>query len=84
MSESQRPVLPELHEVVRDRGHLLNGRPRKGVFMELLFGVAYLRPLGGGLEWTTSARDLELCEPREIAPGTSGRPYRRLLHEESS
>ncbi|MEE1788608.1 hypothetical protein PUR71_37760 [Streptomyces sp. SP17BM10] len=85
MFEAQRSVLSEvplLHEVVIDRGHLDDGRPREGVFMEQCAGVMYLRPIGGGIEWTTRADQVSVLSPREIAPGAGARSRRRLLNDE--
>ncbi|MFJ5066511.1 hypothetical protein ACIQC7_08855 [Kitasatospora sp. NPDC088556] len=68
------------HEVVRDLGHRDDdGEPREGVFVEILCGAAFLRPLGGGPEWTTKPDQLRQCDPREIAPGTGCNPHRRPL-----
>ncbi|MFD7904164.1 hypothetical protein ACFV4G_18185, partial [Kitasatospora sp. NPDC059747] len=71
MFGDQRSVLSEvplLHEVVIDRGHLDDGLPREGVFMEQCAGVMYLRPIGGGIEWTTRADHVSVLNPRQIAP----------------
>ncbi|MGW4898638.1 hypothetical protein ACWEQL_41360 [Kitasatospora sp. NPDC004240] len=86
MPESRRHDPPEFvpHEVVRDLGHRVDGRPREGVFLEHIAGRAYLRPLGGGEEWTTRLTDLESCSPREIAPGSAGKPHRRRLNDEAT
>ncbi|MFJ2192989.1 hypothetical protein ACIOJE_34455 [Kitasatospora sp. NPDC087861] len=85
MSEDPKSVLPDLvpNEVVRDLKHRdADGRPREGVFMEILCGAAFLRPLGGGREWTTRPDQLRQCDPREIAPGTGSNSQRRPMFPE--
>ncbi|MDH6705423.1 hypothetical protein P3T27_002133 [Kitasatospora sp. MAA19] len=87
MSEDPESVLSNLvpHEVVRDLKHRdADGKPREGAFVEILCGAAFLRPLGGGREWTTRPHQLQPCDPREIAPGTGGNPRRRLMFPESA
>lgn len=74
--------VPLPHEVVIDRGHLSDGRPREGVFMEQCGGIMYLRPIGGGVEWTTRADQVSVLSPRQIAPGSGARSHRRLLNDE--
>ncbi|MFJ7277258.1 hypothetical protein [Kitasatospora sp. NPDC098663] len=87
MSEDPKSVLPDFvrNEVVRDLKHRDDdGRPKEGVFMEILCGAAFLRPLGGGCEWTTRPDQLRRCDPREIAPGTGTSPQRRPMFPESA
>ncbi|MER7674341.1 hypothetical protein ABTY61_38590 [Kitasatospora sp. NPDC096128] len=68
----------QLHEVVQDFSDLQE--PREGVFVEVLFGKAVLRPLGAtGPEWRADPSALRALEPRETAPGTCGKPRRRPL-----
>ncbi|MFD0402483.1 hypothetical protein ACFV84_37975 [Kitasatospora sp. NPDC059811] len=82
MSEDSKSTLPDFvrNEVVRDLKHRdADGKPREGVFMEILCGAAFLRPIGGGQEWTTRPDQLRQCDPREIAPGAGCNPRRRPL-----
>ncbi|GGU68796.1 hypothetical protein ACIG0C_05045 [Kitasatospora aureofaciens] len=70
----------QLHEVVRDFSCLEDGKPREGVFVEVLLGTAVLRPLGAtGPEWRVAPAFLQSLNPRETAPGTCGKPRRRPL-----
>ncbi|MFD8708344.1 hypothetical protein ACFV1W_38175 [Kitasatospora sp. NPDC059648] len=70
----------QLHEVVRDFSYLEDGKPREGVFVEVLLGTAVLRPLGAtGPEWRVAPAFLQSLNPRESAPGTCGKPRRRPL-----
>ncbi|MBC3842351.1 hypothetical protein GXW82_25660 [Streptacidiphilus sp. 4-A2] len=45
---------------MRDRA-----QDRVGVVMGRLAGLVYLRPLGGGVEWTTRDRDLEPADRQD-------------------
>ncbi|MFD5464808.1 hypothetical protein ACFWIQ_18575 [Kitasatospora sp. NPDC127059] len=68
----------QLHEVVQDFSILEAGKPREGVFVEVLLGKAVLRPLGAtGPEWRVDQSLLRSLAPRETAPGTCGNPRRR-------
>ncbi|MFD9688201.1 hypothetical protein ACFY2K_13490 [Kitasatospora sp. NPDC001309] len=68
----------QLHEVVRDFSN--PKEPHEGVFVEVLFGKAVLRPLGAtGPEWKVDPSFLHSLTPRETAPGTCGKPRRRPL-----
>ncbi|MFE6050482.1 hypothetical protein ACFQ6N_07000 [Kitasatospora sp. NPDC056446] len=68
----------QLHEVVRDFSCPENGKPREGVFVEVAFGKAVLRPLGAtGPEWRVELGVIRSLDPRETAPGTCGKPRRR-------
>ncbi|MBD0689514.1 hypothetical protein [Streptomyces sp. CBMA123] len=81
MPDAQNPFFPfQLHEVVQDFSHLEDGRPREGVFVEVMLGNAILRPLGAtGPEWRAAPAFLRPLTPRETAPGTCGKPRRRPL-----
>ncbi|MER7845699.1 hypothetical protein ABTZ03_17335 [Kitasatospora sp. NPDC096077] len=81
MPDAPTPLPPfQLHEVVRDFGHLEDGKPREGVFVELMLGKVVLRPLGEtGPEWRADPARLRALDPRETAPGTCGQPRRRPL-----
>ncbi|MFJ8430246.1 hypothetical protein ACIQ9P_02965 [Kitasatospora sp. NPDC094019] len=65
---------PELGEVVKDRAH----KGVEGVYMDTMSGRVYLRPRGGGLEWTTSPGDIERIgeKPELIRVCTTNRPRR--------
>ncbi|MFD7598483.1 hypothetical protein ACFV6D_36325 [Kitasatospora sp. NPDC059812] len=82
MFEDPKSALPDFvrNEVVQDLKHRdADGKPKEGVFMEILCGAAFLRPIGGGQEWTTKPDQLRRCDPREIAPGSGCNPHRRPL-----
>ncbi|MEV7598967.1 hypothetical protein AB0O91_16440 [Kitasatospora sp. NPDC089797] len=81
MPDTQPPPPPfQLHEVVRDFSRLEDGKPREGVFVELMLGKVVLRPLGEtGPEWWADPARLRALDPRETAPGTCGQPRRRPL-----
>ncbi|PYC88254.1 hypothetical protein C7C46_00990 [Streptomyces tateyamensis] len=66
------PHSPQVGEVVADLGH----EGRQGVYMGRLRGRAYLRPLGGGIEWDTDPRNLEqLSDPAQLVQvSTRSRP----------
>ncbi|MFB7618881.1 hypothetical protein [Kitasatospora sp. NPDC056181] len=51
---------PKVGEIVRDLAHrTADGEPAEGVYMETLAGLAYLRPAGGGCEWTTKPEHVQ-------------------------
>ncbi|MFF1902728.1 hypothetical protein [Kitasatospora sp. NPDC058218] len=60
---------PAVGEVVRDLAHRSpGGQPAEGVYMDTLGGAAYLRPEGGGCEWTTRPESVQrLDQPRRVA-----------------
>ncbi|MER6360286.1 hypothetical protein [Kitasatospora sp. NPDC001527] len=63
-------------EVVLDLGHRdFSGRPVEAVYMDTLAGLAYLRPEGGGCEWTTEPDHIQaLTEPRFTTVQHPSRP----------
>ncbi|RKT20204.1 hypothetical protein BX285_4688 [Streptomyces sp. 1114.5] len=68
----------QLNEVVQDFSRPEDGKPREGVFVEVEFGKAILRPLGAnGPERRVDLGVIRSLDPREIAPGTCGKPHRR-------
>ncbi|MEU9042953.1 MULTISPECIES: hypothetical protein [unclassified Kitasatospora] len=79
MPDMQRPdTWFQLHEVVRDFSSLESGKPCEGVFVEVAFGKAVLRPLGStGPERRVDLSSIRSLDPREFAPGTCGKSRRR-------
>lgn len=72
---SRTPIYrPKVGEVVKDRAH----KGAEGVYMDTMSGRAYLRPRGGGLEWTTYPSEIEQLgeTPELIAVYTVDRPRR--------
>ncbi|MFF8771938.1 hypothetical protein [Kitasatospora sp. NPDC015120] len=67
---------PTVGEVVRDLGHRdFTGDPVEAVYMDTLAGLAYLRPLAGGCEWTTKPEHVQaLASPRFITVQHPSRP----------
>ncbi|MFF8769760.1 hypothetical protein [Kitasatospora sp. NPDC015120] len=67
---------PHVGEVVRDLGHRdFTGDPVEAVYMDTLAGLAYLRPLAGGCEWTTKPEHVQaLASPRFITVQHPSRP----------
>ncbi|MCX4684695.1 hypothetical protein OG401_10300 [Kitasatospora purpeofusca] len=72
--------LPRRHQVVRDFSHLVEGEPTECVFVEVLTGMAVVRPLGQTApERRVDLRLVRPVEPPELAPGTCGRPNRQRI-----
>ncbi|WP_371481652.1 hypothetical protein [Kitasatospora sp. NBC_00315] len=61
MSARTEKYRPRRGETVRDHQHL-----RNGVYMDTRGGQVYLRPEGGGVEWTV--------RPEHIGPVAGGHP----------
>ncbi|MER5354462.1 hypothetical protein ABT093_29540 [Kitasatospora sp. NPDC002551] len=76
-SRPRMPVYaPTVGEIVLDLGHRdFSGKPVEAVYMDTLAGLVYLRPEGGGCEWTTKPDHIQaLAEPRFTAVQHPGRP----------
>lgn len=67
------------------RGTLMqdNTTGKRGQFQGLMMGRFYLRPLGGGTEWTAKPGDCEEVEPTDVEASKlrlSAEIHRRNLH----
>ncbi|MGW2543363.1 hypothetical protein ACWC5I_21405 [Kitasatospora sp. NPDC001574] len=72
--------VPQRHQVVRDFSRLVDGEPTECVFVEVLTGMAVVRPLGQTTpERRVNTSLVKPVEPPELAPGTCGRPNRQRI-----